>query len=234
MEIVLNNTRYSTADLQTLLDYCFEFAAPEPGDTYPSKFQFYEYHTKNLEKSVSVCNYGNIIKSNYDLVRNTILYSRSPEIGVIMIASPESWMEPMECLAAVAQETQPCFPAMGLRMLCDTIKGSWMHKWGVEKPIPTSLHVDMLKQPYENTELSFILKRATLRKHIKTLDGDVVQFLNELSRLKHIYKEVARKKRILDNIKPKQIREIDAFTGGGDSDIDSKLELIKKSLNLGS
>lgn len=165
-----NNTRYSTKDLQALVDFCVANAEPTGGYKVPDEFHFFEFRPRPKVATYRVNRFA-LYDSEYnpEYLKLPIQYAKSvgSHRGVIWLAAPETWLPQLAQLTLNGQEVN--VPPHAIQHIADRIKSFW-HWKNVPAPLPTSLHVSMV--PAQNvTKLRTALLK---RQKFTNIAGDFV------------------------------------------------------------
>jgi hypothetical protein len=123
---VENQTRYSTEDLQALVDFCCENAPASTGSRKPDVINFFEFRPKKPVKAQRVNRYlPGVSTYGPDYLDSPVKWVKTErtQVGVVWIAAPECWLSQLAQLTA--QDESFALPPMAVRLLADAIKTPW-------------------------------------------------------------------------------------------------------------
>jgi len=158
---VENQTRYSTEDLQALVDFCCENAPASTGVRKPDVINFFEFRPKKPVKAQRVNKYlPGVSTYGPDYLNSPVKWVKTEprtQVGVVWIAAPECWLSQLAQLTA--QDESFALPPTAVRLLADAIKSPWHFS-----NVPVELTLSVRVRP-GNKKPGTALSRQIIRRN---------------------------------------------------------------------
>lgn len=180
---VENQTRYCTADLEALVDFCYTNTPEGRHGSTPEVIHFFEFHPKKPVKSQRIHRYSpSATTYGVDYADVPVKWAKTErnQNGVVWIAAPECWMPKMAQL--LAQDETFELPRVAVRLLADSIKGFWHYlnvaadlKLSVKvvpgnlKPVKTVSRQIIRRNRYAAECEGWVLGTTTMRTGVSTM-----------------------------------------------------------------
>jgi len=197
--MITNETRYRTEDLEALVDFCIEHAAPTQA-LPPKDFHFFEFRPRQSARERT----WRIARFAFDTplygpgyVHSRIRYVRThrDQPGVVWIAAPDIWLSTLAQLACSDEAQEVLLPSPGVQMLTDAIKSSW-HYQNVTQNLTLTVRValESKKKPARASAALVVKKNAYVALAASAVDlmRHIDGKLDALTALRHQMRDLAR------------------------------------------